>query len=112
MNSSPRLRLVVAPAVRPAFVTVALEQDILSELDRPQAGERFAVWFQRKEYAIGTLFAQLSVEDARVLHKRLAVPVAGDPIAERFAKLVVERQRRLLAFLGDARRRNARGTTR
>lgn len=83
-----------------ARLRVALEQDIISELDRGQGrGERFAVYLQRKELALGTLFAQLSAQDARVLRDRLAAAAPDDPIAARFARLVVDRRQRLLTIL-------------
>lgn len=106
-NPSLRLLTKVAPATPIGPEPVKLEAEIIAELDRGPEGERLATAFQRKEHALGALFAQLSIEEARVLHRRLTVPLANDPVAQRFAKLVVDRQRRLLAFLGDARRRHA-----
>lgn len=104
----PRARAVDAPPPEPGTTRVRLEAEIIEELDRvPADGERLAAAFARKEHALGTLFAQLSVDEARALHRRLELGSATDPISQRFARLVVDRQRRLLAFLGDARRRHA-----
>ena len=60
-----------------------------------------------KEHEIGSLFIRLTVLEAWTLHKRLSNPAVGDPLAAAFARLVIERRSRLLAFLGDARRRAA-----
>jgi hypothetical protein len=57
--------------------------------------------------AAGALFARVSVNDARALHRRLSLSLADDPIATRFSRLVVERRARLMVFLADARRREA-----
>jgi hypothetical protein len=92
----------------PTFVEVALEQAIVAALDpAPSASETMLAGFQRKERALVQLFAQLSVSDARTLHRRLTLPVDSDPIASHFARLIAERRARLIAFLADARRREA-----
>jgi hypothetical protein len=96
----------VRPA--PTFVEVALEEAIVAALDAvPSASETMLTGFQRKERALVQLFAELSVSDARVLHRRLTLPIDGDPLACRFARLISERRARLIAFLADARRREA-----
>jgi hypothetical protein len=98
----------VSVRATPTFVEVALEQAILAALDAsPSASETMLAGFQRKERALVQLFAQLSVSDARTLHRRLTLPVDSDPIASRFARLISERRARLIAFLADARRREA-----
>lgn len=87
---------------------IALEDAIIAALDAPaEPHERPSEVFRRKELAVGELFAALSIIDAYVLHKRLSVRQAGDPIASRFGRLVADRQQRLMEFLGDARRRAA-----
>lgn len=73
-----------------------------------RAGETFSAGYDRKECALGQRFAQLTVLQAWLLHRRLSCAVAGDPLAAAFGRLVVERRARLLVFLADARRRAAR----
>jgi len=98
----------VSVRATPTFVEVALEHAIVAALDgAPNASETMLAGFQRKERALAQLFAQLSVSDARTLHRRLTLPVDCDPIASRFARLNSERRARLIAFLADARRREA-----
>jgi hypothetical protein len=90
-------------------VPVGLEAEIIAVLDeQPRSREPSAAAFQRKEHALRELFAALDVHDARVLHRRLTIPMHDDPIEQRFARLVAERKARLIAFLADARRRAAR----
>ena len=89
-------------------VQVALEAEIIAVLDeRLRPAEPSAAAFQRKEHALRALFGALDVVDARVLHRRLTLPLPDDPIEQRFARLVAERKVRLIAFLADARRRAA-----
>ena len=89
-------------------VPVVLEAEIIAVLDEPpRSGEPSAAAFQRKEAALRCLFGALDVRDARVLHRRLTIPLRHDPIEQRFARLVAERRARLIAFLADARRRVA-----
>ena len=71
------------------------------------AGEPAALGFLRKEAELRAAFAALPVSAARALHARLANPRHGDLLATRFSGLVADRRARLLAFLGDARRREA-----
>ena len=81
---------------------------ILAILTSPlRRGETVMIGFARKELALREAFATLSVQDARELHDRLSACRPGDMLAARFAGLVVERRVRLLAFLADARRREA-----
>jgi len=105
----PVIEVVAAPQVAtvPTLAKrVAREQDILDAFDAPATqGERATDTFRRKEYAIAAVFATLTVDDARLLHRRLSRPDPEDPIAQRFSRLVVERRTRLLDFLGDAGRR-------
>ena len=71
-------------------------------------GETAVVAFRTKEQQLGSLFATLSIADARNLHRRLTIPAKGDPVADRFGRLTRERRDRLTTFLADARRRQAR----
>jgi hypothetical protein len=96
-----------APRAR-TWTPVALEVEILSVLTTsPLPCEQLAFAFKRKEQELGALFARLSVADSRELHRRCTVVLDGDELAARFRRLVAERQARLLAFLADARRREA-----
>jgi hypothetical protein len=87
---------------------VSLEAEILAILDRsPEPGERLEFAFRRKEAELLAAFDKLTVLDARELRRRLALALPGDPIAVRFARLIPQRRARLIAFLDDARRREA-----
>jgi hypothetical protein len=91
-----------------AWSTVRLEAEILDTLGAPVApGERLEIAFRRKEHELKLVFERLSVMEARELHRRLTLMLPGDPIATRFGRLIGERRARLLAFLADARRREA-----
>ena len=99
-----------ADEVRPSRVwsTVSLEAEIAAVIDAPPLpGEQLAAAFRRKELTLGDLFARLTVAEARELHRRFTRSVADDVLAVRFNRLVSERRARLLAFLADARRREA-----
>ncbi|MBA3540733.1 MAG: hypothetical protein H0T79_14070 [Deltaproteobacteria bacterium] len=110
---------VVAPTevVAPAEVvapTPAFDAEIVAVLEAvPWPRESCDAAFRRKEQALGELFAGLSASDAHALHRRLANPHADDVLASRFERLLMpERRSRLIAFLGDARRREAIGSAR
>jgi hypothetical protein len=75
-------------------------------LDTPAApGETIEASYRRKEQEIGALLARLRAREALALHRRLTN--ATDPLALRFGRMTRERRERLLAFLADARRREA-----
>ncbi|MEJ7598539.1 MAG: hypothetical protein WKG01_11575 [Kofleriaceae bacterium] len=94
-------------------LTAERESAIAIALDTPVGvGETIDAFNRRKERSLGEAFAQLSVSEARILHKRLSMPELGDPIAARFARMITERRNRLLVFLADARRREAIHTVR
>jgi hypothetical protein len=96
------------PAWQPHWDEVDLEQEILAVLDAPpQAHEQIAFAFQRKENELRVLFDRLTLEDSRELLRRLTLRVSGDCIADRMERLNADRRARLIAFLGDARRREA-----
>jgi hypothetical protein len=107
--------IVDAPAARDdeapnplSWNRVALEAEIHAALTEPaHPGEQLAFAFKRKEQRLGDLFALLSVADSRELHRRLTLVIADDELAALFGRLVAERRVRLLAFLADARRREA-----
>jgi len=84
-----------------------IERELLYVLDaKPAPGEQLELAFRRKEGELRALFAGASLDDARELLRRLTLSLADDPIALRFSRLVADRRARLLAFLGDARRRH------
>jgi len=96
------------PLVLPAVAQGVTERAILEVLDeRPAVGETIELAYRRKEHALGELFAQLTIIEAHTLKKRLENPKAGDALATKFTSLIASRRVRLLAFLGDARRREA-----
>ncbi|MFT3692116.1 MAG: hypothetical protein QM831_03180 [Kofleriaceae bacterium] len=91
-----------------AWKPVSEEAQIIAVLDAPRAeGEQFEVAFRRKEHELGALFAALSASDSLELQRRVGLKLAGDALAERFARLTNERRLRLIAFLVAARRRFA-----
>jgi len=95
-------------AWQPQWDEVALEMEILAVLDAPpEAHEQIAFAFQRKERELRALFDRLTVKDSRELVRRLTLRMTGDRIAERMERLNADRRYRLIAFLGDARRREA-----
>ncbi len=101
-------RMTLGPRAPSGALSPEAERAILDALaSSPRAGETVALAFQRIEHQVGLLFAKLTVLQARALHRRLSQPVEGDALAARFGRLVRERRLRLLAFLGDARRREA-----
>ena len=75
--------------------------------DSSHLGETIEAVFRRKEQALGSMFASLSGQVSRSLHARLDTPRNGDKLAAQFQRLVQDRRQRLLAFLGDGRRREA-----
>jgi len=108
--ATPAPAINVGPALAPPVSDVSPEheRDILAVLDAPATiGEAAASLFRRKEHELRTVFARLSVPESHALDKRLSSPNADDAIAARFSRLVVERRSRLIAFLADARRREA-----
>ena len=101
------------PAPRTSAPTAPRDAELLAVLEASATpGERIEAAFLRKERELAAVFVQLSVPEARELHRRLANPRPDDLVAARFARLVVARRHRLLAVLADARRREALATTR
>jgi hypothetical protein len=96
---------VAPPAPAPPL---APDGALLAILDAaPAYGETIEAAFRRKEQQLLEAFAALSAEASRSLHARLCASAPDDAVAVRFARLVRDRRERLLAFLGDARRREA-----
>jgi hypothetical protein len=105
--TQPKAVASVPPPAAPVTVPHP-EAPMLAILMAPLApGEPAFAGFQRKEGELRAAFAALSIIDAYHLRQRLANPRAGDALAEAFARLTDERRGRLLAFLGEARRRAA-----
>jgi SpoVK/Ycf46/Vps4 family AAA+-type ATPase len=95
-----------APAA-PLPIVAGIDRELVDVLARtPGPGETIEMCFVRKERDLGALFAAFPVADARALHRRLVRdPAPGDELAVLFSRLKIERRRRLLDFLADARRR-------
>ena len=86
----------------------ALDREIAAILDTgPASGQAIRDAFMHKEVRLLALFAGLAPAESSALHRRLAHPDPADAIAARFLRLDVGRRDRLLAFLRDARRREA-----
>ena len=83
------------------------EPQLIEILRRPVESGTAHEAHRMKEHEVGELFARLSVAEAWTLHKRLSNPSSTDGLASAFGRLILERRARLLAFLGDARRRAA-----
>lgn len=95
---------VVAPPVR----STSNDSDLIAILDAPLAPkETAAAGFARKEAELKVAFASRTVLAAYALQKRLANPSSDDVLAQKFARLTIERRTRLVQFLSDARRRAA-----
>ena len=85
------------------------EPELIAILMRPvppgQARDQHAA----KEHEIAALFGRLTVMEAWTLHKRLTCKAPEDVLVVAFDRLIIERRARLVAYLGDARRRAALG---
>jgi hypothetical protein len=107
---TPRPATAPTIAIRPPSAVIHTSADgaLIAILDAPIGTTETAfAGFARKEHELGATFGTLSVVECRLLHKRLANPQHGDELANKFARLTMERRVRLLAFLADARRREA-----
>lgn len=103
-STAPTIAIRQPSTVRPDTVDARL----IAVLDAPLAsGESAHAGFRRKEEELGAIFATLSVLESRALHSRLSLCKAGDELANKFARLMIDRRARLLMFLADARRREA-----
>lgn len=113
VSDRPRLPRSAEPRpAAPAPVAAeppTLEARILAVLDAPlPPGETIEVGYRNKEQLLLVLFAELRAAEALALHRRLLAPAVGDALAIRFGRMASERRIRLLAFLADVRRREAR----
>lgn len=105
-SASPQPTVAIRPPTAPRPPTV--DAQLIAILDAPLApGESALVGFARKEHELGAVLAQLDVSESRALGARLASPKPGDELANKFARLTLERRTRLLTFLADAGRRAA-----
>ena len=101
------------PAVAPPPGPSPDDAPLLALLLAPaRPGETAMQAFARKELELRTWFEPLTPVEALALQRRLSTPLPADPVALAFGRLVIERRHRLLAFLGDARRRAALHATR
>ena len=101
-------RLVLVPRTTPTSITPEVERAITDVLaSKPKLGETIDLAFRRIERELASLFAQLTPAEARALKQRFELVREDDAVAARFNRLVANRRLRLLAFLGDARRREA-----
>lgn len=92
----------------PPYPRDALHAAVATIVLRPLAvGETSLVGHARKEGELRDLFARLSVMEARSLQRRLELASPRDPIVAVLNRLAPDRRTRLVAFLGDARRREA-----
>jgi len=99
-----------AVVARAAVVAVpaAIEDRARAILGAPAApGETIAATYARKERELCAVFAELRPAEALVLHRRLVARAPGDALAIELARLAPERRTRLVAFVGDARLRDA-----
>lgn len=98
------------PPSPPEAQPVVDDARLLAILAAPlKPGETASLGYARKERELAAAFARLAVVEAYALRKRLASPTADDELAQKFARLTVERRTRLIQFLADARRRAACG---
>ena len=109
-----RFKTVTATASAPTPASVAarswFEPALIEILLRPAPAGAARDEHVRKEHELGSVFMRLTVLEAWKLHKRLSIPAKDDALATAFGRLIEERRARLLAFLGDARRRAALAT--
>ncbi|CAN5733154.1 hypothetical protein BH11MYX3_BH11MYX3_19070 [soil metagenome] len=110
-NSSmhQRFRAVTSPEgeVKTDRPDLWFEPLLLEILHRPVAAGSARDAHREKEHEIGKVFASLTALESWNLHKRLSNPRSEDVLAEAFQRLIADRRVRLLAFLGDPRRRAA-----
>ena len=83
------------------------EPELIEILMRPVPTGHAREQHVAKENEIVELFYRLTVLEAWTLHKRLMCKAPGDELVVAFDRLIAERRARLIAFLGDARRRAA-----
>lgn len=88
------------------IVRVPREAELEAVLAAPIAGSA-AAGYQQKEAAVRAELDRLSPAESRVLADRLRRPRPSDALAALFGRMTADRRGRLLAYLDDARRREA-----
>ncbi len=107
-GTMPMPRIGAATMHTSAIVACSYDAQLAAIIDADLLpGEPAFVGFARKERELGETFAALPIMDQRALHTRLSNPRASDALAAKFGRLTTDRRARLIAFLGDARRRAA-----
>ncbi|MEO8702532.1 MAG: hypothetical protein ABI867_20980 [Kofleriaceae bacterium] len=94
-------------ALAPPEVSVATTASLLAILAATHPGETIAMAYQRKEHALASTIAALPVTEALALHRKLTQPSETSELVIQFNRLTIDRRGRLLAFIADARRREA-----
>ncbi|HVK88288.1 MAG TPA: hypothetical protein VM513_29410 [Kofleriaceae bacterium] len=98
-----RQGIAVAPPAR------TLDEQLIAILEAPMTPyQRTDEAFARKECELGALFMTLHGADARAMQFRLTACRPGDVLANKFARLSLERRARLLAVLFEVRRRHVK----
>jgi hypothetical protein len=103
-------RIINAPTIAirppPAAPPTTIDGRLIAILDTPCAPyETLDEGFARKERALGEVLAALPGAAARALRFRLTACKAGDELANKFARLSLERRARLLVLLLEQRKR-------
>ncbi|MDX2091734.1 MAG: hypothetical protein SFX73_27990 [Kofleriaceae bacterium] len=94
-----------SPSARPPET---LAGRLIALLDAPCTPyETLDEGFARKERELGAMFAALAAGEARAMRFRLTACKAGDELANKFARLSLERRARLLVLLLENRGRPA-----
>jgi hypothetical protein len=105
-SKSDRVREVKATI--PEFKRVEIDAKLIAILDASAVyGETVTEQFKRKERELAEVLGTLNAVESLAMHRRLANPQIKDELAEKFARMVVDRRNRLLGFLADCRRRSA-----
>jgi hypothetical protein len=90
-------------------IDAEIEHTLVKLFDAPMLpGETLRSHYERKERALLAAFAMRTSLEAQQLHRRLSTPNPDDALSARFERLVVDRRTRVLTFLVDAPRREAR----
>ena len=85
---------------------VSREEQILAVFAAPVTGAKQS-GYAEKEAQLKAELAQLTPAESQRLATRLSKPMKGDPIASAFSRLNSDRQKTILHFLGDSRKRAA-----
>ncbi len=112
-EAGPSLAAEAPPlrAVRPApshALSAAQVGALVQIITRPlEPGVTAQAGHAGKEHELRQFIDTLTSGEALALHTRLRVAAAGDEVVVAFARLLGERRDRLMAYLGDSRRRAA-----